>query len=65
MLESKYDIGDFVYIITDEEQKRRQITGINFRSTGVVYEVFFGIQRSEHYDFEISDQPDVVLKTNT
>lgn len=63
MLESKYNIGEFVYSVTDTEQKKRQITAIKFYPTGVVYECFCGIQESNHYEFELSGEPDLVLKT--
>lgn len=64
MYECKYQLGEFVYIVTDEEQKKRQITGIDIRPTGVSYHLYFGTVHSEHFEFEISSEQDIILKTN-
>lgn len=64
MLESKYDIGDFLFVVTDKDQDVRQVTGIVFKPTGVVYELSFGVSTSEHYEFELSKEPNEVLKVS-
>ena len=55
----KYFLGQSVYIRTDMEQYERIITGINIRPTGVVYVLSFAELESYHYDFEISDEPNL------
>lgn len=62
MYESKFSIGDFVYSVTDVEQRKRQIVAIKIYPTGVVYECYCGIQESNHYEFELSTEQDIVLK---
>lgn len=61
MVESKYSLGDFVYITTDEDQKKRIITEIKVKVAGIMYEVSFGTTVSYHYDFELSPEPDTTL----
>jgi len=51
-----YRIGDEVYLITDQEQKVRLITGILQRKTGIVYYLSQGTDETNHYDFEISKE---------
>ncbi len=60
---TKYDHGDLVYLKTDIEQRARMVTQIKLAPTSHVYELTFGTTVSEHYEIEISDQDDTVLKT--
>jgi hypothetical protein len=53
-IKTKYSIGDFVYLITDEDQKKRIITGIIIRPSGVIYYVSCGDAETTHYDIEIT-----------
>lgn len=64
MLSTKYDFGDFVYLVTDKEQSKRQIVGIEFYPSGIVYVCYCGTVRSEHYEFELSVEPDLIFKTS-
>lgn len=64
ILNCKYNIGDVVYVVTDKEQSARQITGITFRQTGVIYELTSGTTISHHYEFEISEEIDVLKSIN-
>lgn len=62
MLQSKYDIGELLYILTDKEQELRQVTSIIFSGEGIVYELSCGTSVSKHYEFELSKEVDEVLK---
>lgn len=64
VIESKYNIGDKVYLETDAEQNIRIVTGLNVRKTSVSYNLSCGVYESTHYDFEITTEKDV-LKTTT
>lgn len=64
ILNCKYSIGDIVYVVTDKDQSARQITGISFRATGVLYELASGPTTSDHYEFEISEEIDVLKSIN-
>ena len=58
-----FKVGDVVYLKTDEDQKKRILTGLCIRMTGVTYELSQGIATSWHYGFEISSTADIKIKT--
>jgi len=58
-LELDYDIGDFVFLVTDSDQERRIVTEIRICPSGVVYSVAHGTDESEHYAVELSDTKQV------
>jgi hypothetical protein len=51
-IETKYDIQEIVYLITDNEQLERMITGFTVTSTGIIYRLAYATNESWHYDFE-------------
>lgn len=55
VIENKYNIGDYVKLITDVDEKPRIITEIRILSKVglLVYELSCGTETSNHYDFEI------------
>jgi hypothetical protein len=53
---TKYDIGQTVYLVTDDEQSARIITRITVGHNSVIYELSHITSTSEHYDFEFTDQ---------
>jgi hypothetical protein len=59
-----FDLGQTVYLTTDNEQRRRVVSEIKVRPTGLVYELSCGTGTSYHYDFEISETIDVLVKTD-
>lgn len=59
---SKYKIGDIVYLMTDEDQKKRIITGYVQRATHRVWILSSGEQESYHYEIEISRDINVLAK---
>jgi hypothetical protein len=63
MLQSKYDLGQIVYLKTDKEQCARMVISISFRPTGVIYELNYGSVSSWHYEIEVSDEKDVLAST--
>lgn len=56
ILESKFDIGQTVYLLMDADQKKRMVCGVLIRPTGVTYELTHGNGTSWHYDIEISEE---------
>jgi hypothetical protein len=55
--EVTFQIGDEVYIKSDDDQMRGFVTGILFRASGVCYFVRSGGNaETEHYDFELSKE---------
>lgn len=61
-INTKYDIGDIVYLKTDVEQLERIIIGITIVPNSLIYTLMCGVEMSEHYDFEISDNEDTLKK---
>lgn len=59
---SKYGLGELVYLVTDEEQKRRMITGVKFNLNGIVYTLQHGTNESYHYEPEISRDEDILQR---
>ena len=61
VIDNKYEIGDIVYIVTDEDQKKRMVTSIVIYKAGeIVYKIVCGTNYSEHYDFELSDKKNIL-----
>lgn len=58
-----FEVGQTVWLTTDEDQKKRIVCEINLKQTGVMYRLCQGTTDSWHYDFEISDRINVVIKT--
>lgn len=60
VIDNKFEIGEIVYLITDEDQKKRVITALNIYPDNVIlYELSCGSSASKHYAFEISENKDV------
>ena len=63
-INTRYDIGDIVYLKTDINQKERMVTAITITIGSHVYSLSCGVDSSEHYEIEITDTKDV-MKTLT
>jgi len=61
VINTKFDIGDILYLKTDEEQLKRMIVGVNVRPNGVVYLLNCGSIESYHYEIELSREIDVLM----
>jgi len=62
-IENHYDIGDMVYLHTDNDQLQRFVTGILVKPSSLTYALSCGSNESWHYDFEITVEKNV-LKTS-
>jgi hypothetical protein len=64
VIDNKYTFGDFVYLTTDVDQKKRIVTAFKcFPNGQIVFQLTCGTEVSEHYDFEFTKEEDTVLKT--
>jgi hypothetical protein len=63
VIDTRYELGQTVYLTTDEDQSRRLITAITIRQSGILYELSCGTTTSSHYDFEMSDEVNIEIKT--
>jgi len=61
LIDTKFKLGDTVYLQTDIEQQKRLVTGINIRPGGLVYLLNCGVTESYHYDLEISEEVNVLI----
>lgn len=59
-----FDVGQEVYLKTDDEQKKRIVASIWLMQSGIRYQLVSGTSEGWHYDFEISITQDVKLKTS-
>ena len=55
-IDNKYKFGQVVYLHTDEDQKKRIVSGLVIRGQNIVYKLSCGIEESDHYDFEIATE---------
>lgn len=63
MKETRYKIGDVVYLKTDVEQLPRLVTGILMRHKGFVwYYLAQGITETCHTEIEISPEKNIVFQ---
>lgn len=63
IITTPYDIGDIVFVKTDEEQKERMITEICVKSPNfVLYLLSYGTNNSWHTDIELSKELDLEKK---
>jgi hypothetical protein len=60
---SKYTFGDILYLKTDPQQSQRIVTDIEFCGNGsVVYYLNCGSENTRHYELELSEEINQLLK---
>lgn len=60
-----YEFGDIVFLKTDPDQYERMVYKISIYPNGaVMVALSFGATNSEHYDFEVSTQKDLMKELN-
>jgi len=62
LITTKFDIGSIVYLITDKEQLPRMVTGIVIKASGIIYELDQGTTSTRHYEIEMSDTINELIK---
>lgn len=60
LIDNKYNIGDIVYLLTDDEQKKRIVTAIFIEIGHILYKLTQGSTSSFHFDYEIATSKQVV-----
>jgi hypothetical protein len=62
-VDTKYELGQIVFLITDEQQRERMVTGIRFHANGAHgYDISIGDESNYHYECEISGEIDTLKK---
>ncbi len=62
IIENKFNIGETVYLVTDEDQKPRIVTGINVTVNGLRYNLVNGVTDTYHYELEMSSEKNILTK---
>lgn len=55
-INNKFAIGDRVFLVTDQDQLPRIVSGITIRNGVLIYLLSQNVQETGHYEFEISDE---------
>jgi len=62
---TKYDIGQILYLVTDLNQFEWMCTGIVIYPNNLIaYSLSCGAETCEAYEFEVSDQQDIIKRTS-
>ncbi len=62
----EFNLGQKVYIKTDEEQLQRMVTGLHLRPDhSIIYNISHETRETDHYGIELSAERDVLLATGT
>ena len=61
VIDNKFDIGDFVYLITDIQREKRIVTELVISKSSILYTLASGGYNTEHYDFKITDDINVLI----
>jgi len=64
LTDSKFKIKQTVFLITDIDQHPRIVVGILVRDNSIQYELASGIECTWHYDFEITEEKNVLISTS-
>lgn len=60
IIENKFDLGELVYLKTDEDQKQRMVTKISATlDGGLLYDLSCGTVITCHYEKEISEEKNI------
>ncbi len=62
LFETKYELQQVVYLKTDIEQRKRMVININILPSGLQYLLSFGAHATWHYEMEITDEVDTLIK---
>lgn len=63
-IKTKYDPEQFVYLKHDPDQQKRMIVEIIVTKKEKKYLLACGTEISDHYEYELSTEQDVVMKTD-
>lgn len=56
LIDNKFEIGDCVYLTTDNGSLARVVTGFRVTQNQIIYYVAQGIHETCHYDYELSKE---------
>jgi len=60
VIENKFELGELVYLKTDEDQKVRMVTKVSATlDGGLIYDLNCGSACTVHYEKEISEEKNI------
>lgn len=62
VIDNRYEIGEIIYLKTDNDQLLRLISGIMICGKDIMYEVSHGTTTSKHYEFELTPEVNILAK---
>jgi hypothetical protein len=62
VIENDFNIGEAVYLKTDNDQNERVVTGIQVSPHGLFYRLVNGTTETWHYNIEINREKNVLKK---
>lgn len=62
-INTTYNLGDILYHKTDPEQLPGIVVGIVINPGSISYILSFAGEESEHFELELSEEMDVIIKT--
>ena len=62
VIDNIFDLGQIVYLTTDNDQRRRIVTQIKVCYIGIIYQLSCGTSFSDHYECEISETSNILAK---
>lgn len=62
VIDNQHELGDIVYLVTDNDQRKRIVTQIKITMSGMLYNLSCGTGNSDHYECEISKKMNVLAK---
>jgi len=60
-INNKFNLEDCVFLITDEDQKTRIVTGIQISLNGILYRLAQGTNDSWHFECEIAKEKNYLI----
>jgi hypothetical protein len=63
VIDNVYEIGEVVYLKTDQQQLPRIVYCIKVYKNEALYELASGTTTSSHYEFELSKEINVLMTT--
>lgn len=63
-VDTKYELGEIVYLKTDPDQQGRMITQISLRPGHIFYELSCGSNSSWHFEVEFTTERDIIKATS-
>jgi hypothetical protein len=64
VISNEHEFGDIVYLKTDKEQSPRIVVCIlTYKAGELLYKLSCGTGTSDHYDFEISKEANILITT--